>query len=405
MPGARSIRGGSAALSLGALLMLATLAAPAQGSPAGGAGASVIAGRPASIAAFPWLAHVRFDNGRGGGFACTGTVVSPRLVLTAGHCVENLESGGIYPPGGYTVLTGVANIRDAGPANTSSVVRALVNPRFNISRILGDAGLLQLAAPVTVPAIPLADPVSGPPVTAGTPLVIAGWGLTRGNRRRAPDSLFAGETAAGSARACAKRARVFYPYFSAAAQFCALDSPSSPARTCHGDSGGPAIARREDGSLVAVGITSLGEETCRAGSATVFTRVDRVSDWVRSWIDAVESGGPPPAVSTPVARPPFLPVLGARELAYIALLEAFHRRFGHGREKLISCRRVERSKVRCSVAWYQGPNDYFGSITIYLAVSRSEVLWKERFRINWVNDRCWFRSGHRRSCRVHTKRR
>jgi trypsin len=408
MPGARGgTRGALAALSLAALFLLSAPVAStrAEGVRPGGANASIIGGQPASIASFPWLAYIDFSNGRGGGFACTGAVVSPRLVLTAGHCVENLESGGIYPAAGYTVLTGATNLSEAGPANASAVARVLVNPGFKPSRVRGDAGLLQLAAPISAPAIPLADPAGGPPIEAGTTILIAGWGLTTPAGRRGPDSLYAGEAVVQSASVCAAKSRFFYPYFSPASQFCTLDSPSSPSRTCHGDSGGPAIARREDGSLVEIGITSLGEESCRARNPSVFTRVDRVSDWVKQWIAALESGGPPPAVVVPVVRPPFLSVFGAKSLAYIALLEAFHHRFKRGKAKRIACRRVEREKVKCWVSWYQGPNDYYGSITIYLTVSRSEVVWGDRFKIHWVNDRCWFRSGHRRTCRTHTVRR
>src|ERR1700729_4084165 len=48
----------------------------------------IVGGSPASAGSFPWLAFVTYNAGGGTGFTCSGTVVSPNVVLTAGHCGE-----------------------------------------------------------------------------------------------------------------------------------------------------------------------------------------------------------------------------------------------------------------------------------------------------------------------------
>jgi hypothetical protein len=95
----------------------------------------------------------------------------------------------------------------------------------------------------------------------------------------------------------------------------------------------------------------------------------------------------------------------AKRLAFLALREDFHLRFTAGREKRIGCRRIERQRVKCGVSWYRGSNDYYGTITIYLSVNENEFIANARYRIHWVNNYCWFHSGHRRRCPIHTQSR
>src|SRR4029079_3389408 len=65
---------------------------------------SIVRGRPAAIASFPWLAHVDY-NGDVDKFDCTGTVVAPRVVMTAAHCALT-GTGHDALAANYTILTG-----------------------------------------------------------------------------------------------------------------------------------------------------------------------------------------------------------------------------------------------------------------------------------------------------------
>jgi len=366
------------------------------------ASTSIIGGNDASIAALPWLVEIDAFNRRGSGFGCTGTVIAPRLVLTAGHCVLSLETGRTYPATQYTVTIGAGDLRTATAANQFAVSQVLVFPQFSTATLRNDAGLLVLEKPTSAPPLAIAEG-AGSTLAAGTPLLIAGWGLTAGRARQTPALLQYAETFAQSASYCRQNTRRYAPYFLPARQFCAVNPPSFSTGTCHGDSGGPAIAARNDGSLVQVGITSSGAPACATASPQIFTRVDQVASWVFEWIAAVEAGAPAPPIPVTRRELPFLSFPVAKELAYIGLSEDFGRRFTHGRSKEIGCRRVEREKVKCGVGWYRGANDYWGTITLYIAVSENEIVWDDRYRIHWVNDYCWYYSGHRNRCRIHTQ--
>jgi hypothetical protein len=366
--------------------------------------ASVIGGHAASIAELPSLAFIQAVEPGIGVFACTGTVVAPKVVLTAGHCVEDVESGAITAASGYAVATGIANLSGVKRTDVSQVAQAVVYPGFEPTKLRGDAGLLVLTAPVTAPALPLASAADSGLLAAGTPISISGWGLTDPKAKEAPDQLQTGSSVIQSSEYCSRQTVKYYPFYSPAQQLCAIDTPSHMVSGCFGDSGGPAMALHPDGSPVEVGIVSTGGPGCNRSLPNVFTRVDQISPWVASWIDAVEHGGPVPAIETPRAHPPLLTFEHAKELVSVGLEVDFKYRFRRASEKQIRCIRVAKEKVKCGVAWAQGGNNYFGTVTVYFAIRRNSVVWNDRYKIHWVDDRC-LNSNHSQTCLIHTRAR
>jgi secreted trypsin-like serine protease len=398
-------RGGTvpllAALALiGALILAATATAAAPNPKATG---SVIGGHNATIAEFPSLAFIEGVQATAG-YACTGTVVAPRVVLTAGHCVEDIESSSIVEPELIAVATGVSNLTKIPKTQVSQVEKVLAFPGFDPTQLHGDAGLLILTAPVTAPPIALATGADAALYEPGDQLTVAGWGIDNRSTGHAPNQLQSATVPIEEASRCKEGTKRFYPFFDAQRQVCALDAPNFHITTCHGDSGGPAIATRADGTPVEVGVTSLGDGSCNPASPAVFTRVDQISSWVQSWIDAVESGGPTPRVKVPKAHIPLLTRERSEEISGIAMEEAFGPKFVHGQEKTIKCERLAKARLKCGVTWFQGPNDYFGKITVFYAIRHNVVLAGVHYTVNWVNDRCYFHSGHPQSCRIETKK-
>jgi secreted trypsin-like serine protease len=389
----------AALVALGALILTAT----ATATPNPKATGSVIGGHSATVAEFPSLAFIEGVQATAG-YACTGTVVAPRVVLTAGHCVEDIESSSIVEPGLIAVATGVSNLTKIDQTQVSEVERVLAYPGFDPTQLHGDAGLLILTAPVTAPPIALATGADAALYEPGDQLTVAGWGIDNRSTGHAPNQLQAATVPIEEGSDCKEGTRRYYPFFDPQRQVCALDAPHFRITTCHGDSGGPAIATRIDGTPVEVGVTSLGDGSCNPASPAVFTRVDQISSWVQSWIDAVESGGPTPQVKVPKAHIPLLTRERSEEISGIAMEEAFGPKFLHGQEKTIKCDRVAKARLKCGVTWFQGPNDYFGKVTVFYAIRHNVVLAGVHFTVNWVNDRCYFHSGNPQVCKVQTKK-
>jgi secreted trypsin-like serine protease len=376
---------------------------PASSNPE--ATASVIGGHSTEVADFPALAYIEGAQATDG-YACTGTVVAPRVVLTAGHCVEDLESSSIVEPNEIRVATGISNLEHIPREKVSLVSQVLVYPHFDPALLHGDAGLLILSSPVTAKPIELASKADGSLYAAGKKLKVAGWGIDRidGNdHAHIPKQLQSAVVPIDAAESCRSGVSRFYGFFDADRQLCTLDAPQFKVSPCNGDSGGPAIASRSDGTAVEVGIVSMGEFTCSPDSPAVYTRVDQISTWVNRWIDAVENGGTPPKVKVPVAHIPTLTHERAEELSFIVLEEAFKDRFAKGQEKSIRCVRQEKSRLKCGLTWYEGPNDYFGRVNVFYAIRHNVVLAGAHYAVHWVNDQCYFESGAPESCQVHSK--
>lgn len=340
-PRSRALRAATFGVSVALLVSLlaagtATASAGTASDPK--ASASVIGGHAASIAEYPSLAYIEGVQATDG-YACTGTVVAPRVILTAGHCVEDVESSSIVEPGEIAAVTGVSDLRHLSRDQVSQVERVLAYPGFDPARLHGDAGLLILTEPVAATPIALASGSDSALYEAGDELTIAGWGIDDRRTGRAPSRLQAASVPVEEGSRCADGTRRFYPFLDTGTQLCTLDTASHAVTTCNGDSGGPAIATRSDGTQVEVGITSLGDGTCNPGTPAVYTRTDQISSWVAEWIDAIEGGGAEPQVRIPQAHIPTLTRERTEELSALALEEGFGERFTHSRERRIRCSR------------------------------------------------------------------
>ncbi len=256
-------------------------AAPRGSRPAPRARASIVNGAVAEPGTFPWLAVI-FHEGEGESFQCTGTVVSPNVVLTAAHCVEDPRTGNRYTAAGYFVVTGTVNWTMT-PRQVLGVSTTVVYPSFNRLYAYGDAALLVLSTPTTAPALPLATTATDAAFLApGHHVVMAGWGETFPGGQ-VPHELHWAGTAVQSTRYCQARTRVYLP----SQELCTLDAPAHHTVACFGDSGGPLLgALTATGEVVELGVASHLYTACSPASPVVYTRADLVSPWVHDWITA-----------------------------------------------------------------------------------------------------------------------
>jgi secreted trypsin-like serine protease len=271
---------------------------------------AVVGGQTAEPGTFPWMAYVLDGRGNETG-QCSGTVVAPNLVLTAGHCAENTQTGVLNEASGYQVVTG--NVDWDAPQTerqVSNVTRVIVCSCFDRRTDIGDVALLELSTPTSAPAVTLASSPRG-----GTKALLAGWGQTYYNQDAPDERLQWAPTVVQHPERCEHEA----PPFSPASQICVVDTPNRQTGACHGDSGGPLLVTEPSavGGMVQIGVADHVYGECATTSPSVFTRVDAISAWVSGWAQALASA-PPASTSLPadpVAAPMLPGVASSRSLA------------------------------------------------------------------------------------------
>jgi len=220
----------------------------------------VVGGDLAPEGRFPWT--VRLSMG------CGGTLTAPRVVLTAGHCVN-----GSGADDSIEVVAGVTNLKStrAIKARSVSVVRA---PGFQDETRGDDWALVQLDRPLDLPTLDLAY---GGKEEKG-PLTVLGWGQTGEHSLRQEKRLRYASVPVVSDRECAKAYRKVGVALVEQESICA---GKQGVDTCQGDSGGPMVRRSGD-KWVQVGIVSWGLGCARKGYPGVYTQVSAFRSEIRT---------------------------------------------------------------------------------------------------------------------------
>jgi len=392
------LRGRALSVAL-ACAAIAALALPAAASAEPTAQASIVGGRAGSIAEFPFLSFIEAREGKHG-FACTGAVVAPRVVLTAAHCVADLDHGGLTPAQDYALATGVTSPEEAKPENIFRITEAHAFPGFDPGTLHGDAGILILDRPTAAPALALAGPGDAALYAGGETVQLAGWGLTQANAKQEPSGLRTTSMVVETPPVCKAKTHGYYSPFSPVAQMCTLDLPRKKSGGCFGDSGGPAIGHRADGTLVELGIISTGGESCSTKRPNVMTRTDFVSSWVSEWIAAVETGAPRPVLD-PKTPFPQMSKEAAAAFAVSTLRDRFGKRFEKAERIAGNCRRASRTRFRCEIAWIARRFVYGGTVSPFYVRRDDAVVWDSHFKIRFGVLRCL--EDRSRRCPIQSK--
>lgn len=239
--------------------------------------AAIIGGSLGSSSLFPAVAAIYVGTG-----ICTGTLIAPNYVLTAGHCafddrgrvIRNMEE----------IFLSVGGVERG--ARSITVHPDYDNQAIPCTEGIPDASLIELDEPINSIA-PIA--VSSTPPAIGSELLLVGYGMLGSGESGESGQFPADGTLAYGNTTVDDLDSTFIMWRYKASR--------GGANTAGGDSGGPAL-QTINNQLVLQGITCGGTGNAQYGTQSFDTRADVLIEWLSQFI-LVDISSSPPFITAP----------------------------------------------------------------------------------------------------------
>ncbi|MGY2896720.1 trypsin-like serine protease [Deinococcus sp. UYEF24] len=232
----------------------------------------IINGTRATAATAPFQVKIDVTDAKdpNDGGICGGSVIAPRWILTAAHCVP---TGTL--PSQVKVRAGVIDLT-GGTDGPLDVDQIMVHERYDTATNDNDIALIKLKTSVPVSIAPIIPALSDetPLNAAGTLVRVSGFGKTESGNTS--DQLLYVDQQISTDQKC-KAA-----WEGATSNMICAETPANDTvvrESCQGDSGGPLFST--SGPLRQVGVVSFGSASCKEiDKPGVYVRLTQYDAWL-----------------------------------------------------------------------------------------------------------------------------
>nr|XP_034826632.1 chymotrypsin-1-like [Maniola hyperantus] len=220
----------------------------------------IVGGTKAANGSAPYQVSLRVYGYR---HFCGASIITPRVILTAAHCVDGINFK--Y----YKAIVGTNQLALGGKGY--SIRKVVRHEKYDPELIINDIAVIFTEKEIQFNSVVDAIELNDEPIAPGENLLLTGWGTTS-YPGLAPNDLMQLELKAVSYEECKVMHKDTNPVYET--QICALSKTGKGA--CHGDSGGPLVREGRQAGIVSWGLP------CAKGKPDVYTKVESYMDWIET---------------------------------------------------------------------------------------------------------------------------
>lgn len=234
----------------------------------------IVGGQNAEQGEFPWQISL---HAKPHGHVCGASLISPKWLVTAAHCVQDEGSLKLSQPGSWEVYLGLHEQKKLeSSVQKRNLKQVIAHPNYNKFTFDNDIALMELDSPVTYSDFikPICLPAPQHEFPPGQSVWITGWGATREG---------------GSAAVVLQKASVRIINQAVcndlmggqitSRMFCA-GVLTGGVDACQGDSGGP-LSSLSGSRMFLAGVVSWGDGCARRNKPGIYTTVTKYRGWIK----------------------------------------------------------------------------------------------------------------------------
>ncbi|KAL1116037.1 hypothetical protein AAG570_005532 [Ranatra chinensis] len=225
-------------------------------------------------------------------FVCGASLIHPRMVITAAHCITSEGLGELRVRSGEWDL---ANTKEPLEHQERGVARLVIHQEYNNESLISDIALIVLDAPMdinpTVDTVCLAEPHAAFAKINTSACVVTGWGKNQfegGKHQKILREVTLPIVERGECQRRLRETRLGKHFVLHESFICAGGSPEED--SCEGDGGGPLVCPilTDPNRYIQVGIVSWGIG-CANTNPGVYVSVPNYFSWIATtMIDALK---------------------------------------------------------------------------------------------------------------------